>query len=278
MNGHPLWDRDFGDMNIRMGFGEGASPALHGETIVVVWDHEGQSFITALDKRTGEERWRAERDEMTSWATPLIVEHNGRVQVITSGTNRVRSYDLETGMLLWNGPGVTLNAIPSPVAGNGVVYLTSGFRSSELYAVKLDAAQGNITDTGAMVWSLDKNTPYVPSPLLHANILYFTKSNSGILSAYDAETGQLHYGPERLPGVSIRIRLAGCGQWAHLHSESRGHHIRDCDWDHIRGARRQPARRWLRRLTCPRGRRDLLTRAAVLVLHRCRLTGGVDRR
>ncbi len=201
MNGHPLWDRDFGDMNIRMGFGEGASPALHGETIVVVWDHEGQSFITALDKRTGEERWRAERDEMTSWATPLIVEHNGRVQVITSGTNRVRSYDLETGMLLWNGPGVTLNAIPSPVAGNGVVYLTSGFRSSELYAVKLDAAQGNITDTGAMVWSLDKNTPYVPSPLLHANILYFTKSNSGILSAYDAETGQLHYGPERLPGV-----------------------------------------------------------------------------
>ena len=201
MEGRPLWDYDFGDMNIRMGFGEGASPALHGDTIVVNWDHEGQSFIAALDKRTGEERWRTERNEMTSWATPLIVEHDGRVQVVTSATNRVRSYDLETGELLWNGEGATLNAIPSPIAADGLVYLTSGFRGSQLYAVQLDAASGDITGTSAVVWSLDENTPYVPSPLLLDGILYFIKSNNGILSAYDARTGRPHYGPERLPGI-----------------------------------------------------------------------------
>ena len=98
---YALRQRDFGDMEIRMGFGEGASPVLHGDSIVINWDHQGQSFITALDKRTGEEKWRAERDEITSWATPLIVEHDGSAQVITSATNRVRSYDLETGRVVW---------------------------------------------------------------------------------------------------------------------------------------------------------------------------------
>ena len=201
MEGRPLWDHDFGDMNIRLGFGEGASPALHGDTIVVNWDHEDQSFIAALDKHTGEERWRTDRDESTSWATPLIVEHDGRAQVITSATNRMRSYDLETGELLWDGEGGTQNAIPTPVAADGLVYLTSGYRGSHLKAVQLDAASGDITGTSAVVWSLDENTPYVPSPILHDGIIYFIKSNRGILSAYDARTGQPHYGPERLPGI-----------------------------------------------------------------------------
>ena len=201
MEGRLLWDHDFGDMNIRLGFGEGASPALHGNTIVVNWDHEDQSFIVALDKRTGEERWRTERDEGTSWATPLIVEHEGRAQVVTSATSRVRSYDLETGELLWDGVGVTSNAIPSPVAADGLVYLTSGYRGSQLYAIQLDTAKGDITGTSAVVWSLDKDTPYVPSPLLHDGVLYVIKSNNGILSTYDAPTGRPLYGPERLPGI-----------------------------------------------------------------------------
>ena len=201
MEGRLLWDHDFGDMNIRLGFGEGASPALHGNTLVVNWDHEDQSFIVALDKRTGEERWRTERDEGTSWATPLIVEHEGRAQVVTSATSRVRSYDLETGELLWDGVGVTSNAIPSPVAADGLVYLTSGYRGSQLYAIQLATAKGDITGTSAVAWSLDKDTPYVPSPLLHDGVLYVIKSNNGILSAYDARTGRPLYGPERLPGI-----------------------------------------------------------------------------
>lgn len=201
LDGQPLWDTDLGDMQIRMGFGEGTSPALHDDKIVVNWDHQGQSFITALDKWTGREAWRTDRDEITSWATPLIIEQAGRSQVVTSATNRIRSYDFETGALLWDGEGVTLNAIPSPVAADGLVYLTSGFRGNQLYAVDLTRAEGDITGSEAIAWSLDEDTPYVPSPLLHDGILYLTKSNSGIISAFDARTGTLLYGPERLPGI-----------------------------------------------------------------------------
>ena len=201
LDGERLWGRDLGDMRIRMGFGEGASPALHGDSLVVVWDHEGQSFITALDKRTGEERWRTDRDEMTSWSTPLVVEAPGGSQVVTSATDGVRSYDAATGRLVWEGEGVTMNAIPTPVAADGRVYLMSGYRGSRLYAVDLSAASGDITGTDAIVWSLDRDTPYVPSPVLYDGTLYFTKSNSGVLSAYDAATGRHLFGPERLPGI-----------------------------------------------------------------------------
>ena len=202
LDGQPIWQRDFGDMEIRMGFGEGASPVLHGDSIVINWDHQGQSFITALNKRTGEERWRVERDEITSWATPLVVESDGSAQVITSATNRVRSYDLETGRVVWESEGVTLNAIPSPVSADGIVFVTSGYRGNRLMAVRLDQAQGDISDGEAVVWTLDRDTPYVPSPLLHDGVLYLVKSNSGILSAFDAQTGQRFYGPERLPDLS----------------------------------------------------------------------------
>jgi outer membrane protein assembly factor BamB len=201
LDGDFLWERDFGDMEIRMEFGEGASPALYGDTIIINWDHQGQSFITALDKRTGEDRWRVDRDEVTSWSTPLIVEHAGGAQVVTSATNRVRSYDVATGQTVWESEGMTTNAIPTPVAADGVVYVTSGYRDNRLLAVRLADASGDITGTEAVVWSLDRDTPYVPSPLLHQGILYLLKSNSGVLSAFDAQTGARVYGPQRLPGV-----------------------------------------------------------------------------
>ena len=201
MEGDLQWEHDLGDLRIRMGFGEGASPALHQDRIIVNWDHQGDSFITAFDKQTGREIWKVERDEITSWTTPLVVEHGDRAQVVTSATNRVRSYDVETGRLLWQSQGVTMNAIPSPVAADEMVYVTSGFRGSRLMAIRLAAASGEITDSDAIAWSLNRDTPYVPSPLLHDGTLYLLKSNSGILSAYDAATGAKHYGPERLRGI-----------------------------------------------------------------------------
>ena len=97
------WSVDLGDMETRRGFGEGNSPAMYGDTIVVPWDQELESFIVALDTSTGEERWRVARDEPTTWATPLLIEDGNRVQVITAGTRRVRSYDLADGSLLWEG-------------------------------------------------------------------------------------------------------------------------------------------------------------------------------
>lgn len=218
-DGTLLWERDLGDLEIRMEFGEGASPVLHDNSIVVNWDHQGQSFITALDKRTGEARWRVDRDEITSWSTPLVVESGGRAQVVTSATNRVRSYDLETGRLLWESEGVTLNAIPSPVAGDGLVFVTSGYRGNRLLAVRLDVAEGDITDGAAVAWTLDRDTPYVPSPLLHDGVLYLLKSNSGLLSAFDATTGERFYGPERLPAVrSVYASPVGVGDTIYIPS------------------------------------------------------------
>lgn len=201
MKGNLQWSKDLGDMYTRGGFGEGATPALHGDTIVVQWDDERQSFITALDKNTGEERWRNDRDEVSSWGTPLVVEHDGRFQVIATGTNNVTSYDLETGKVVWYGPGLTLNSIPSSIEHDGIVYVTSGFRGNRAFAVRLADAKGDITGTSAILWQRDRDTPYVPSPLLYEDILYLVKSNNAILTAVDPATGEAHYGPVRLDGI-----------------------------------------------------------------------------
>jgi outer membrane protein assembly factor BamB len=201
LDGRPLWETDLGDMRIRMGFGEGASPTLFRDLLIVLWDHEGDSFIVAFDKRTGTERWRTPRDEMTSWTSPLVVEHEGGAQVVTSATGAVRSYDVATGRLLWRDEGVTLNAIPSPVAADGVVFVTSGFRGNRLAAIDLALASGDIRGSDAVIWSVDRDTPYVPSPLLHDGLLYLLKSNSGVLTIFDALTGRPRHGPERLRAI-----------------------------------------------------------------------------
>ena len=202
LEGDLIWETDFGDKRMRNEFGEGTTPALAGDTLVIVWDHLGDSFVVALDKRTGVERWRVERDEIDTWATPLIVEHEGRSQVVVGAMKRIVSYDLETGRVVWHSDGLTMNPIPSPVAANGFVYLTSGYRGNALKAIRLDQASGDITGTSAIAWSLDRDTPYVPSPLLYDDILYVLKSNSGILSAFEAKGGRPHYQAQRLPHIS----------------------------------------------------------------------------
>lgn len=202
LQGELQWETNLGDMQIRGAFGEGATPALHGDTLVVPWDHQGPSFIVALDKRTGEELWRQERDEIDTWATPLVVETDGGTQVITAGTNRVRSYDLATGEIVWEGDGLTMNPIPSPVFSDGVAYLTSGYRGNTLRAVRLADARGEITGSEAVLWEYDRDTPYVPSPLLYGENFYMLKSNSAILTNMDPRTGRPHYGPVRLEGLA----------------------------------------------------------------------------
>jgi outer membrane protein assembly factor BamB len=199
--GNLKWSRDFGRMQTRNGFGEGASPALHGDTLVVNWDDETDNdFIVALDRHTGRELWKTPRDEDTTWSTPLMVEYGGKVQVIVNATRKVRSYDLATGRELWSCAGQTANAIPSPVADADTVYVTSGFRGSALFAIALGRG-GDLTGTEAVRWRHDRDTPYVPSPLLVDDLLYVVKVNSGILSCFDKKTGQPHYEAERLDGL-----------------------------------------------------------------------------
>ncbi len=202
MDGNVKWETDVGTMYKRNTFGEGSSPVIYENTLVIVQDHERNSFITALDKRTGDVLWKTDRNEGTTWFSPIVAEHAGKPQVITTGTNRVRSYDLATGNLLWEGEGLTRNAIPSPVAAGEFVYLMSGFRGDILRAVSLASAAGDISGSDAIVWEFNRDAPYVPSPLLAEGIIYFLKQNDGILSAFNTETGKAYYGPVRLKGVS----------------------------------------------------------------------------
>jgi outer membrane protein assembly factor BamB len=200
MAGKQQWSQDFGDMRVANTFGEGSSPTLYKDTLVINWDHEGDDFIVALDKRTGKELWRQSRDERTSWSTPLIVEHEGKPQVVVNATGKIRSYDLANGKLIWECAGLTPNAIPSPVFGNGIVYCTSGFRGSALLAIRLGRT-GDLTDSDAIVWKHNKSTPYVPSPLLYSDKLYFFASNNEMLSCFDAKSGQALIDAERLEGI-----------------------------------------------------------------------------
>ena len=203
MNGKLLWEKDLGDKRMRNQFGEGSTPALHGNTLVIVWDHlngDG-SFVTALDTRDGKELWRVPRDEIDTWATPLILEVNGRAQAIVPAQKRIRSYDLDTGRIVWETDGLTMNPIPSPVHENGLVILMSGFQGNDLRAVRVAEAKGNIDGTNAVAWSFDRDTPYVPSPIVVDGVLYFLKTNSGILSAFDAKSGKPHFQNQRLDSL-----------------------------------------------------------------------------
>ncbi len=199
--GRQVWKKDFGDMQVKHGHGEGASPVLHGGTVVVNWDHEGASFIAALAKRTGEELWRRSRDEVTSWATPIVVTHNGQAQVVVSGTKRVRAYDLKTGAVIWEAGGLPGNIVASPVGANGMVFAAGSYEKQTLLAIRLAGAKGELSGTKQIVWRKNRSTPYVPSPLLYGGWLYYLRHYQGVLSRVNARTGGEPGGPFRLGAV-----------------------------------------------------------------------------
>jgi len=200
--GEILWQKDFGQMHSLHAHGEGSSPALYGETLIVNWDHEGASFVVALDKRTGKERWKSAREEITSWSTPLVVVHEGKPQVVISATRRIRGYDLATGALLWECGGLSTNVVASPVAGGGIVIAGSSYDTKKMIAIRLDGAKGDISGSGRILWTRERNTPYVPSPLLYDDKLYFFSHYQGVLFCLDPKTGAVVFGPSRLPEVS----------------------------------------------------------------------------
>ncbi|MFC1634316.1 PQQ-binding-like beta-propeller repeat protein [Planctomycetota bacterium] len=200
LDGNLLWQRDLGDMITRFGWGEGASPTVCGDALVVNWDHEGSSTVYVLDAKTGQTRWTAQRDEETTWSTPLIVTYKGTRQLIINATRRVTSYDLDSSRILWECGGQTAVLIPSPVVLDDMVICMSGYRRAAAYAIGLDAT-GDITGTGRIRWQYNRNTPYVPSPLLYGERLYFTKGNRATLSCLNAKTGKPLMENVRLPDL-----------------------------------------------------------------------------
>jgi outer membrane protein assembly factor BamB len=198
LDGKLIWQRDLGRLNTRLGWGEAVTPVIHGDSLLLNWDQEADSALYCLDAKAGAIKWKVDRNERTSWNTPLVVEQDGSAQVIVNGTERIRSYDLATGKELWECGGMTVNAIPSVVTADGVVYCVSGYKGSAACAIPLDA-KGDLTDTSKILWRYTKGTPYVPSPLLVSDRLYFTQANSALLTVLDTKTGKAILDQERLP-------------------------------------------------------------------------------
>ncbi len=198
LDGKLLWKKDFPKLNMRNEFGEGIAPTLHGDTLLLTFDHEGDDWMVALDRKTGKQLWRVERDQPSNWAPPLVVTHDGKTQAIVAAPSAVISYDIADGKEIWRCSGLGLNTIPAPVYDGKRVFVMSGFRNPNLLAIDLDGAKGDLTGTDKVLWTNQRGNSYTPSPVLQDGILYMLSDN-GLLSALDAKTGKPHYMQQRLP-------------------------------------------------------------------------------
>lgn len=197
-DGNVVWQTQLGQMHTKHGHGEGSSPAIHGDVLVINWDHEEGSFLVALDKSSGQEVWRRERDEVTSWSTPLIVDVDGAAQVVVCGTDRVRGYTLDKGEIVWECGGMSANIVATPVASKGIVYVGSSYEKRALMAIRMDGAKGDITASDHVLWMRSRGTPYVPSPLLYEDSLYFLTHYQNVMTRIRAESGEDAPGAMRL--------------------------------------------------------------------------------
>jgi outer membrane protein assembly factor BamB len=209
--GRLVWKASLGNV-AKAGLGPGTSPILHGDLILLQVDQEmgAGSAIVALDKRTGKNVWRAERENRRSWATPLLVRTPARVELVASGAEAVIAYDPLTGKELWRAPGVRSHPIPSAVAGHGLVFLSAGSSAKRAMAVRTGGS-GDLERTDAIVWRYDKGTAYVPSPILFGDYLYLM-TDAGLITCLDAKTGRLLYEGGRPPiGARFTASLVAYG-------------------------------------------------------------------
>lgn len=202
-DGKQLWKKPFETFKIRYNWGTAASPVLYKDRLYIVNDNDEQSFLIALDTKTGKQIWRVERDEKSNWATPYIWENKQRTELITSGTGKVRSYDLD-GKLLWELGGMSNIAIPTPFAEHGLLYITSGYVGDQkrpLFAIrpgaKSDISLSDDQNSNQYIaWCQKQGGPYNPTPIVYGDYMYVLYDR-GMLSCYDARTGDEIYSREK---------------------------------------------------------------------------------
>ncbi len=189
MEGKLAWQKSFSPMRMRLAFGEGTAPVLHDNTLLLGFDQEEGSYLLALDKTTGKQIWKVDRDEPSAWSPPLVLTHEGQKQIIVAATNKTRAYEFATGKLIWECAGLGTNVIPAPVTAKGIVYVMSGHRDPNLMAIRL-GRKGDLTGTDAIVWQNKRANSYTPSPVLINDRLYFVSDN-GFFSCLNALTGEV---------------------------------------------------------------------------------------
>ncbi|MEQ1893901.1 MAG: PQQ-binding-like beta-propeller repeat protein, partial [Planctomycetota bacterium] len=192
--------------------------------LVQVCDQEQDSFVLALDKHNGKELWRSARAEPSTWATPLVTSVGDTLQVVTGGTTKVRSYAPRDGQLLWECAGLGLNVIPALVRHDDLVLTMSGYRDPRLMAIRLGKS-GDLTGTDAVAWSSVKGCAYTASPVLHDG-LYYTVTDRGLISCFDATSGEAHYLEERLPrGSQLKSSPIAAGEFLYVPTEAGEVHV-----------------------------------------------------
>jgi len=209
MNGKLLWSKPVGPFKTRSGWGSAGSPVLHKDRAYIVNDNDEQSFIAAYNKQTGAEVWRVDRDEGTNWSTPFVWEHERRTEIVTTGTGRVRSYDLD-GKLLWTLSGMSSIHIPTPFARHGLLYINSGYAGDSrrpVYVIR-PGASGDIsleegeTSSQHIAWSYPTLGSYNPSALVYGDYHYMLLDR-GILISHDAKTGKEIYPQQRITAGTL---------------------------------------------------------------------------
>jgi outer membrane protein assembly factor BamB len=168
--------------------GSAGSPILYKDTVILYQDHQGDSFVAAFDKRTGEVEWRTERATRTGWGTPIVIDAGDRDELIVSSQGKVFAYDPDTGAELWTVSGNLFEVIPTPAIGHGMIFASSG-RAGPTMAIR-PGGSGDVTETH-VVWTTPKGSPFVPSPIIVGEYLFMINDMMSIVTGYEARTGEL---------------------------------------------------------------------------------------
>ena len=211
LDGRLVWSRDIEYHPDQWGWGAGSSPALLDDQVLVMHDNDEDSYLASFDAASGEQNWRTPRDEVSAWSTPFVWRNDLRTEIVTVARTQVRSYDPAGNLLWWFSGDMTSATVPTPVPGDGIIYVSSGHVGHDhrpVYAV-LPGAAGDITlrprqrANEYIRWYDPRGASYNPSPLLYRGI-YYTLLDRGFLTAHDARTGRTVYDRVRIePGATF---------------------------------------------------------------------------
>jgi len=197
-DGNQIWKMSFGPI-MSEGVGSGVSPVLFEDKIIILADQdEGEnSFLAAVSTRDGKIAWKVARKAQVSWTVPVVVDVDHQPQLIVSGTENLIAYDPRTGKEIWKTEGVGGNSVHTPVYGHGMVFVSTGYPSKNVMAVRLHPAAGE----ERIAWTYKKGTGYIPNTILYGDYLYFM-TDAGLLTCVEAVTGKVEYESKRFPTPS----------------------------------------------------------------------------